>query len=83
MDQILDIVVDADLRAWRWKDEDELQECLELGLISHERTQAMRHEGERVVAMLQSGKSIYNGWETWKPDPAWVSPLLPPDWDRV
>jgi hypothetical protein len=83
MDQILDIVVEPDLKTWRWKDEDELEEAIALGLISQERARSMRVEGENVVRILQSGKSIFSGWENWRPDPSWPVPTLPEDWDSV
>ena len=83
MDQILDIIMEPDLSSWHWKDEDEFQEAQELGLISPERARAMRAEGERVVEMLLSGKSVFNGWEHWKPDPAWKIPTLPVGWEKV
>ena len=80
MDQILDIIVEPDLSNWYWKDEDEFQEAQELGLISPERAREMRADGERVV---ESGKSVFNGWEHWKPDPAWKIPTLPEGWEKV
>jgi len=83
MDQILDIIVEPDLSSWFWKDEDEFQEAQELGLISPERAREMRADGERVVEMLLSGSSVFNGWEHWKPDPAWKTPTLPEGWERV
>jgi predicted RNA-binding protein associated with RNAse of E/G family len=83
MDQLLDIIVQPDLSSWFWKDEDEFQEAQESGLISPERAREMRADGEKVVEMLLSGKSIFNGWEHWKPDPAWEMPTLPEEWERV
>jgi hypothetical protein len=83
MGQLLDIIVEPDLSGWHWKDEDEFQEAQELGLISPERAGSMRAEGESVVEMLLSGKSIFNGWEHWKPDPSWEIPTLPEGWERV
>ena len=83
MDQILDIIVEPDLSSWFWKDEDEFQEAQELGLISPERAGEMRAEGESVVEMLLSGESVFNGWEQWKPDPAWKIPTLPEGWEKI
>jgi predicted RNA-binding protein associated with RNAse of E/G family len=83
MDQLLDIIVQPDLTGWFWKDEDEFQEAQESGLISPEKAGEMRADGERVVRMILSGKSIFNGWEHWKPDPAWKIPALPEGWDKV
>jgi hypothetical protein len=81
MDQILDIIVEPDLKTWYWKDEDEFQEAQELGLISPQEARALRAEGEKALKLLQSGKSIFNGWEHWKPDPSWKVPVLPDGWD--
>jgi hypothetical protein len=83
IDRILDIIVESDLKTWYWKDEDELHEAMRLGLISPERAKAMRAEGEKVVEMLQSGKSVFNGWGNWRPDPLWRVPTLPDGWDVI
>jgi predicted RNA-binding protein associated with RNAse of E/G family len=83
LDQFLDIIVKPDLSGWHWKDEDELAEAVELGLISKERAAAMRAEGEKVALWIQSGKSPFNGWEKWRPDPAWKAPVLPEGWDKI
>jgi hypothetical protein len=83
MDQLLDIIVESDLSDWHWKDEDEFQEAQELGLISPEKAGNLRTEGEKVVEMLLSGESVFNGWEHWKPDPAWEIPTLPEGWEKV
>ena len=83
MDQLLDIIVKHDLSGWFWKDEDEFQEAQELGLISPERAKEICADGESVVEMLLSGNSVFNGWEHWKPDPAWEKPNLPAKWEGV
>jgi predicted RNA-binding protein associated with RNAse of E/G family len=82
-DQFLDILPEHDLSDWHWKDEDELQEAIALGVVSPERAAAMRVEGEKVARWLQSGKSPFNGWEKWRPDPLWKIPVLPEGWDKV
>ena len=84
MDQVLDIVISADRSEWRWKDEDELEEALALGLITPEKARELRIEGERVIEQMQSGRPPFNGgWESWRPDPAWPIPELPAGWDVV
>ncbi|MGH2403951.1 MAG: DUF402 domain-containing protein, partial [bacterium] len=45
MDQMLDIVVAPDLSSWRWKDEDELQQCVRLGLWDATQATEARAEG--------------------------------------
>jgi hypothetical protein len=83
LDQWLDVIIEPDLSSWHWKDEDEFQEAIELGLISSERAVVLRTEGERMANWIQSGKSPFNGWEKWRPDPSWKIPVLPADWDRI
>jgi predicted RNA-binding protein associated with RNAse of E/G family len=83
MDQWLDVIVAPDLVSWHWKDEDEFAEAVLLKLISQEKAKAMRLEGERVVKWLQSGKSPFHAWESWRPDPTWKVPVLPDGWDKV
>jgi predicted RNA-binding protein associated with RNAse of E/G family len=82
-DQILDMIIDPNLKDWRWDDEDELSEVVELGLISPEKAKALYAKGEEVRDLLMSGKSIFNGWGYWKPDPSWQVPVLPDGWDIV
>jgi predicted RNA-binding protein associated with RNAse of E/G family len=82
-DQFLDIVIKPDLSSWQWKDEDEFAEAVEIGLISIEKADAIRSEGERVAKWIQSGESPFNGWEKWRPDPSWGVPVLPEGWDKI
>jgi predicted RNA-binding protein associated with RNAse of E/G family len=83
LDQLLDVIVKPDLSTWSWKDEDELEEAIVLGLLSKKRASAMRKEGEKVVRWLQSGQSPFNGWEKWRPNPSWKVPVLPEDWNKI
>jgi predicted RNA-binding protein associated with RNAse of E/G family len=80
-DQILDLIVEPNLKDWRWDDQAELQEAIETGLISPEQAKALYEKGEEVRDLIMSGKSIFNPWETWKPDPSWNVPFLPDNWD--
>jgi hypothetical protein len=80
-DNILDIFVEADLSSWSWKDEDELDEVVGLGIFAKEKAAALYEEGERAVAWLRSGKSPFNAWINWKPDTSWQVPVLPEGWD--
>ena len=82
-DQILDIIVESNLKDWRWDDEDELQEAIEVGLISPEQAEALYVKGAEVRDLIMSGKSVFNSWATWKPDPSWNVPVLPDNWDVV
>jgi len=80
VDQALDVVVAPDGR-WRWKDEDDLARCVELGYFAPEEAAEIRAEGERVIAALPG--LIPTGWEDWRPDPFWGVPVLPRGWAEV
>jgi predicted RNA-binding protein associated with RNAse of E/G family len=82
-DRILDLIIQPDLKDWRWDNEDELREAVEVGLISAEQAKALYAKGEDVRDLIMSGKSIFNGWENWNPDPKWSLPVLQDGWDVV
>jgi hypothetical protein len=83
MDHVLDVVIDPDL-SWRWKDEAELAEAVRLGLVTPQDADAIRAEGERVIAQLESRQTPFcDGWEHWQPNPAWPIPELPLGWDEL
>ena len=83
VDEELDAIILPDLSSWHWKDEDELAEAIDCGFISPERAAYLHMEVERVVKWIQSGKSPFNDWEKWRPDPSWKVPLLPEGWDKI
>lgn len=79
-DHFLDIVVDAD-RRWRWKDEDELEQAVHVGRMTAHEADAVRAEGERVVAEIEAQCWPFDdSYEGWKPDPAWPVPAIPETW---
>jgi len=80
-DNVLDAVIAPDFSTWEWHDEDELEEAVAAGLYTPEQAASLYTEGERVVNWLRSGKSPFNIWEKWRPDPAWNVPVLPGGWD--
>ncbi len=82
-DSILDVILSPDLSSWHWEDEDELEEAVAVGLTSKEKSAELYALGEKVVAQLQSRKSIFNGWQKWRPDPTWSAPILPEGWDVI
>ena len=52
-------------------------------MISPGTAKALYAKGEEVRDMIMSGKSIFNGWEKWRPDLTWKVPVLPDCWDIV
>ena len=67
-EHVLDIVVERDLSSWRWKDEDELAEAVELGLFTAHQAAEFRAEGERALGWLLSRQPPYDrDWLSWRP----------------
>jgi predicted RNA-binding protein associated with RNAse of E/G family len=84
MDHLLDIVISPDRSEWRWKDEDEFQEAVAIGVYSTEKARAIRAEGEGVIGRLETGKSpFWDSWEKWSPPAGWGIPALPAGWDKI
>jgi hypothetical protein len=82
-DHQLDILVDPD-RSWRWKDEDELELCVEMGRMTASLAQEVREEGQRAVRQIEANASPFSdGWESWCPDSTWTPPGLPGNWDDL
>lgn len=80
-DYVLDIVIPPDF-AWYWKDEDEFAAAQRVGRFSAAQATAIRAEGESVVEAIEArGWPFDAGWERWRPDPAWMLPMLPDRWD--
>ena len=83
LDLKLDVVVELD-GTWRWKDEDELAEAIELGLLRAEDEAHLRAEGERAVRQILGREPPFDrDWTSWRPDPEWPAPSLPSGWDRL
>jgi hypothetical protein len=67
---------------WKWKDEDELEQAVDHGVVPPWHAKEIRAEGERVADMIERWEPPFSdGWEEWKPDPAWPLPRLPPHWN--
>lgn len=68
VDHFLDIVVEPDMQAWRWKDEDELEEAVASGLVTADDAEAFRAEGEQALEQLLRREAPYDEpWEDWRP----------------
>lgn len=84
VDHAIDVLVPPDRSTWTWKDEEELEEAVRRGIWSAEEAAAFRAEAERAARRLLAGEPPFDrDWASWRPDPAWGVPELPPGWDRV
>ncbi|MFF5918340.1 DUF402 domain-containing protein [Streptomyces flavochromogenes] len=82
-DHFLDISVYPD-HSWLWRDEDEFAQAQRSGLMGPEQAARVRGAGQRAVDRIKAwGAPFSDGWENWRPDPAWRVPELPADWDRT
>ncbi|MFJ4710884.1 DUF402 domain-containing protein [Streptomyces sp. NPDC088785] len=82
-DHFLDLSVYED-RSWRWHDEDEFAQAQAVGLMGAEQARQVRAAGARAVEVIERwGHPFRDGWQHWRPDPAWPVPDLPADWDRT
>jgi predicted RNA-binding protein associated with RNAse of E/G family len=79
-DMVLDMVVSPDTSEWRWKDEDDFREMVELGVITQEKADALRAAGESALEMLRSGESPFERWRDWVPPEGWRGISLPAEW---
>ena len=82
-DHQLDILVEPN-REWRWKDEDELDLCVEDRRLSLEQAKEIRAEGRRAVEEIEQNAGPFSeGWQNWHPDAMLPRPTLSPDWDDL
>jgi predicted RNA-binding protein associated with RNAse of E/G family len=80
-DHTLDVCVRAD-RTWYYKDQDELDTRIEVGLVDAEAAAQVRRDAEQAVALIEGWQPPFSsGLEEWRPDPSWPLPELPPQWD--
>jgi hypothetical protein len=81
-DRDLDIVIDPDLLAWRWKDEDDVAEGVRLGLYTEADVEAFKREAERGLRRILDREPPFDrDWSSWRPDPEWPTPDLPHGWE--
>lgn len=76
-DWTLDIVAAPDLSSWMWKDEDELEAAVELGLYSTSDVARIRAAGDEMVQLIESRSPLFVEWAHWRPPEHWTPPSLP------
>jgi hypothetical protein len=82
-DHTLDIEVTAEL-AWRWRDEQELENHVAEGFYTPALAAAARTEGQLAIeAMLRGGHVCTRGWPDWRPPAEWHIPGFVSGWDTA
>jgi hypothetical protein len=80
-DHLMDIIFNPDKSSWQWKDEDELEEAVSLGIFTNTEALAIRKEGERVINLIHENQPPFcDSWEKWSPPPHWGVPELCTEW---
>ncbi len=82
-DNSLDILVGRDLSWWQWKDEEETERAVDIGIYSRAEVDEIRRHGEAVIGLVESGDAWWTAWDGWTPDPAQAAPVLPDGWDTL
>jgi len=81
-DHVLDLVIDPDRTMVR-KDEDELALAVAQGVFDEADAGAIEADAAAVATLVAAwGPPFCNGWELFRPDPAWSIPGLPEDHGR-
>ncbi len=82
-DCALDLVVRGD-RSWSWKDRDEFEALRQHGFFEPGVAERIDRAATRAVRAIERWEAPFcDGWEHWRPDPAWPAPELPPNWQQV
>ncbi len=83
LDLELDIVIEPSYE-WSWKDAEEYQDGITKGIFQQEWIDSIERAKPEVFQTLETRGYPFNGaWLNWVPDPDWVTPTLPTDWDKV
>lgn len=82
-DFALDIVGSPD-RTWDWKDKDEFERRLEVGVDSAEHQAKVMAAGQEFIRRFEANEWPFNqGWESWQPEELmgdWEPRQLPQNW---
>jgi hypothetical protein len=66
-DEVLDIVVRPD-RTYVWKDEDQMAQCVALGIYSQAEADRLHAAGSEVIDLIEQSKSPFDSeWPHWTP----------------
>lgn len=83
-DLILDITVTDDLENWQWKDVDQLEWSVDVGLLTAADAHWIWDQGWDAVGRLTQRESIFSkDWAGWAPDERWRAPVMPAGWNST
>lgn len=83
LDLDLDLLIHPDF-SYEWKDVDDYQKAISHGVILPEWADEIDSAGVEIFQKLEKRQYPFDGsWLDWKPDPAWIPPNLPENWDKI
>jgi len=83
LDLELDLIVYPDF-ILQWKDVDDYQMALDNGLIGIEWMQEIESAKPEILERIEKHLYPFDGsWLDWVPDPNWLPPKLPENWDKI
>jgi len=83
-DMFLDVVIKPDRESWWLKDEDEFEDAISAGIFDQESAAEVRKAAKTGLKTILGNRPPFDTvWADWRPDPNWVIPQIPTDWDRV
>lgn len=83
LDLDLDLIISPDY-SHRWKDEDDYQKAISHGIILPEWVDEINNAKEEIFNGLENREYPLDGsWLNWMPEPNWLPPKLPENWDKI
>lgn len=83
LDLDLDLIVRPNFDL-EWKDVDDYQKAIEHGIILDDWIRGIDESKEEVLGRIEKRLYPFDGsWLDWMPDPGWLPPPLPKDWDQI
>ena len=78
-DHTIDVEVTPEL-AWRWRDEQELDDHVAEGFYTAALANAARDEGRRVIEAIERREHACLRYASWRPAAQWAALELPGEW---
>jgi hypothetical protein len=83
LDLELDLIVKPD-GGMEWKDEEDYLLAIDRGLVSLKWMKEIEGTKQEIFERIEEQKYPFDSsWLDWKPDPGWLPPKLPENWDKI
>ncbi len=83
LDLDLDLLINPDF-SFEWKDVDDYQKAIDNEVIFPDWAHGIDSAKQEIFSRLEKCSYPYDGfWLDWMPDPNWLPPKLPENWDKI